>query len=167
MINRDTLLGAALGAGGFYLWTRWEERRSAAAFGETKARRAQAVESSSPFELTFDPAPAGMETPFTESGVESAAAAAGMSIEEWEIATAGGLHPAEFQVAGQAVPNRTHRMGMRPARSNPDGKPLRGRSWSSYDRSSAAYAYAKAQAQARAAKERRRRGRLIRARFQR
>ena len=106
MINRDTLLGVALGAGGFYLWQRWEAKKRAAMTFAPPMHR--------PIGGGRHPGPGNL--PFTESGAASAAAAAGMNIEEWEAA--GNVLPAEFQVAGQAVPNRV-RMGMRPARSNP------------------------------------------------
>jgi len=106
MINRDTLLGAALGAGGFYLWQRWEAKKRAA--------MTFAPPMHPPIGGGRHPGPGNL--PFTESGAASAAAAAGLNIEEWEAA--GDLLPAEFQVAAQATPNRTHRMGMRPARQN-------------------------------------------------
>ena len=144
MINRDTLLGAALGAGGFYLWQRWEAKKRAAMTFAPPMHR--------PIGGGRHPGPGNL--PFTESGAASAAAAAGMNIEEWEAA--GDVLPAEFQVAGQAVSNRTHRMGMRPARSNPNG----------YSSSAVAYAQAQARAAA-AAKARRMRGKLIRARLRR
>ena len=136
MINRDTLLGAALGAGGFYLWQRWEaKKRAAMTFAPPMHRPIGGGRH--PGGHTIDGPPGNF--PFTESGAASAAAAAGMNIEEWEAA--GDVLPAEFQVAGQAVPNRV-RMGMRPARSNPNGATA-------------------------AAKARRMRGKLIRARLRR